>query len=236
MIVIVSVVSLSLSLMANSPSAPAAAPSSGAEATRVVAELLARMERAEKNVRDYTATFHRQELVDGTWRDKETILLKWRRPRDLFMRWPDGERALLWRTGWEKMKIKEGVFTLDLALDSWFVTRESRHTIADAGLSALVRLVLADAMRARKYGGVTTELLPRRRVHGAPSTCWVAVQPKAMHPEFYSARTELCVDDATGLPNYAKSWDLERVIEEYSYADVKLNVGLTDADFSTDRL
>lgn len=204
----------------------------------VVEGLLARMESAEREVRDYKATFVRQERVRGTWREREMMSMQWRRPGDLHMKWIGDNamgRELLWRPHWPKMKLRKGPLTLDLALANWFVARESRHSIRDAGLSALVHLILADAARARRWGSVVT-LLPARKVHGAPSSCWHAVQDKAAHPEFYSARAEICVDDATGLPNFCKVWMHEdgelRVVEEYSYANVKLNVGLTEPDFT----
>lgn len=52
-------------------------------------------------------------------------------------------------------------------------------------------------------------------------------------PRYYGSKMVYCVDDATGLPIKAQTYDhAGNLYEEYSYTKFKVNVGLTDIDFS----
>jgi hypothetical protein len=51
-------------------------------------------------------------------------------------------------------------------------------------------------------------------------------------PGYYASKWEICVDDASGLPLAYKNWDAAgNVFEVYAYHKVKINIGLTDAEF-----
>ncbi|MEE8410453.1 MAG: DUF1571 domain-containing protein [Myxococcota bacterium] len=54
-------------------------------------------------------------------------------------------------------------------------------------------------------------------------------------PVHYASKTELVLDDATGLPLRVTMWDAKaNLYERYEYLEVKINPPLTDIDFNPD--
>lgn len=54
-------------------------------------------------------------------------------------------------------------------------------------------------------------------------------------PRYYGARAEFLLDKQHGLPLKITTWDRQdRVYEHYEYPELRLNPGLTDADFDPD--
>ncbi len=48
-------------------------------------------------------------------------------------------------------------------------------------------------------------------------------------------KAEFCVDPASGLPSNIRVWNhedgVDRLVEDYLYEDIRVNVGLRDEDF-----
>ena len=214
-----------------------------------VHRLETRLRMAAESARDHTALFYKREWIDGALQPAEHVALKWRaaapgRGPQVVMEWVGGAhegRKLLWR-GDRTMKVKAGLLTLDLDVDGRIARTQSRNSVREAGATTLARLILLDVDRAqlRKHRGVSFEDLGDMNVHGARAHCWRATLPKDDDPKFYAKKSEVCVDARTGLPSVVKVWDdvdgrLE-LVEEYSFADLRVNVGLTDNDFDPDRV
>lgn len=206
-----------------------------------------RLKDAAARTQDHTALFYKREHLDGELKPAEHILLKWRaaaptRGPQLYMKWIAGHhkgRELLWR-GDKQMKIKAGILTLDVDVDGALVRGQSRHSVREAGLVEMARMIAADIDRAqaRKHRGVTYEDLGDKNVHGALAHCWAATLPKDEDPTFSAKRAEICIDARTSLPSVVKVWDdvdgRLTLVEDYSFADIQVNAGLTDEDFSPD--
>ena len=96
---------------------------------------------------------------------------------------------------------------------------------------------MRDALKVRDHA----KWLPKVRrmgeetIGGRKATCYESELPKAEDPSLYAYRVQMCLDQGHGLPARLKVWDHEdgevRLIESYEYLDLRVNTGLTDADF-----
>ena len=68
--------------------------------------------------------------------------------------------------------------------------------------------------------------------------CARVTMPKDQEPGFYAMKSEFCIADRTGLPVFFEITDRMngqvQVVERFNFVGVKVNQGLTDADFSVD--
>ena len=72
-------------------------------------EWLKEAEAAYDGVTSYTAVFHKQQRVDGKLLPEETILLKYRKPFSLYLKWikaPYKGSELLYVAGWNENRIR----------------------------------------------------------------------------------------------------------------------------------
>ena len=200
------------------------------------------MDRAYRSVHDYTATFYKQERVNGELLPVETIEMKFRKPFGVYMHWLSGDfagREVLYVKGWndDKIHAHQGSFpdiTVNLRPDSSLAMRGNRHPITKAGFGEIIRLMVKDARlaEARPQDDVKYEDLGEWEVHGARSRCIEARAPGGKFSPYYAPRAKICFSVKTKLPTRVSSWDEEdNLVEDYAFSDVRLNPGLTDADF-----
>ncbi len=210
--------------------------------------LVARIEAAEAQLQDSTYTLEMQEYVDGHLKDKEVMTLKYRRPHEVMLTWV-GEvntgRELLYRQGWNDgdLRVNPGRFLPTLNLDPLgkVATAESRHSVLDSGVPFAVGKIIADTWRVRdapERHGATFTWLGSSQVSGRAVSCYEAHLPKAQDPAFYATKAKVCAYDDLHLPASFEVWDVEdgslRMVERFLFADLQVNVGLTDHDFDPD--
>jgi outer membrane lipoprotein-sorting protein len=200
------------------------------------------MQRAYGRVQDYTATFYKQERVKGELLPIETIELKFRKPFGVYMRWLSGDfagREVLFVRGWndDKIHAHQGSFpdiTVNLRPDSSLAMRGNRHPITNVGFGETIRLLVRDARlaEARPQDDVQYVDLGLWDIHGARSRCLEARAPGGKSSPYYAPRAKICFNVTTKMPTRVSIWDDEdNLVEDYAYADVRLNPGLGDADF-----
>ncbi len=244
---VVSLVAMSVS--AQSPeltasatvTAPVAAPVTPDPGAQMRQHVYA-MARAYRGVQDYTATFYKQERVNGELLPVETIEMKFRKPFGVYMHWLSGDfagREVLYVRGWndDKIHAHQGSFpdiTVNLRPDSSLAMRGNRHPITKAGFGETIRLLVKDAKLAesRPQDDVQYTDLGEWEIHGTRSHCIEARAPGGDAGPYYAPRAKICFNVKTKMPTRVSTWDAEdNLVEDYSYADVRLNPGLTDADF-----
>lgn len=200
------------------------------------------MERAYSRVKDYTATFYKQERVDGELLPLETISVKFRKPFGVYMRWTSGGfegREVLFVRGWndDKIRAHQGSFpdvTVNLKPDASLAMRGNRHPITKAGFGEVIRLLVRDARlaEARPQDDVQYTDLGEWEVYGARSRCIEARAPGGKFSPYYAPRAKICFNVKTKMPTRVSTWDVEdNLVEDYAFSDVRLNPGLADADF-----
>jgi hypothetical protein len=199
------------------------------------------MEPAYARVTAYTARFIRQELVGDRLRPREEALLKFQRPQRFYLRWiagPPAGREMLYPVDAEgrvlvhEPRLLTRWFSAVLEPDSAHVLKESRHPVTDIGIGRLVTLILDNARRALREGGL--DIVDRGVITdgGRPERRLELVFPRAPEAGYYAHRALVGIDVDTHLPVTATIFDGQgRLIEDYAYRDVRLNPPLTALDF-----
>ena len=201
-------------------------------------------------IRDYTALMQKQENIDGTVREVQTmevkvrhepfsVYIKFLHPRNL-----SGQQAIFVRGQNDDKLVAHGVGfqrvfgTQKLDPTSFFAMQGNKYPITEMGILNLVDKLLEVGHRdvnqpncvVNWYTGVTW----------ADRECTVI---EVTHPVrsrgliFHVAR--IFVDNELNLPIRYESYDWParpgeqmQLIELYAYRNLKLNVGLTDEDFN----
>jgi hypothetical protein len=118
-------------------------------------------------------------------------------------------------------------------------TSNRHYPLTEIGLVNLVRRLVEVGRRDVNYGECEVKYFPRAKVDNRPCTVIQVVHPVPRDVfRFHMAR--IFVDDELKMPTRYESYDWPRevggqprLIEEYTYLDLKLNNGFTDEDFST---
>ncbi len=211
-------------------------------------ELISRMERAWQGVRGYTCRFRARtrDLESGELDREEVILVKFRKPMSIYLKWLDGPhrgREVLYVQGrdGDRMWVNNGgsfpFMTLCLDPAVCQALSGSRHPVTEVPLGFLIGVVARDVRRAlaRPQDGVRFFDYGRCEVYGRPSRCFEAVLPDDPAAGYYCQRARLCLDLDTGLPTQVVIMDRQGlVLEELGYQDLRLNPGLNEADFDKD--
>jgi hypothetical protein len=211
----------------------------GAAQSLDIPALIQQMQTAYAELGDYTATFVRRERIEGKLRAPETILLKFRKPEKIYMRFAvskavgreilfvrgrDEDRALIHERGWKTL------FTIVIAPDNALVLKESRHPITDIGIGRLI-----DLLAAGTGGRITTGEVSWREVApagGASPARRIELLSSVVVADCSCQRVIMTIDVVTRLPVGAEIFDgNDQLLGTYEYHDIRINPGLTDRDF-----
>jgi hypothetical protein len=206
----------------------------------------------EKNLRDYTAVFTKRERSGGALGPVQIMFLKVRqKPFSVYMHFlaPEdrkGDEAIYveGRNGGNLLGHTTGLLnavlgTIPLSPDSMIAMKGQRHPITEVGLLHLTRLLLEAAQRESRRNVCRIRTLPGAKINGRPCTCIEAIIPfaTAAHPQG-SRMARIFIDQKLNLPIRYEQYEWSGaaaekpvLVEQYTYLDLKLNVGLTDADF-----
>jgi len=207
-------------------------------------QLLKSMARHSERIKDYTAVFHKQEVVKGKSRPQEIIFLKFRKPFSVYMRWLEGPhegREVLYVRDKNKGKIigHEGGFfgfiTLSLNPKGRRAMKGNRYPITEAGLGKVITRVLKDVEKGEAERVLQLSNKPSVEVFGRRSRMITIKLPDDPKRGFSAPKISLWIDLENGLPIKAEffDWDLKK-IASYGYKDLMLNIGLTENDFDRD--
>lgn len=222
---------------------PPAADDADANAFREVVE---RMQTVSEGLRDATFTFYQREWVDGAMTPLAVMAVKVRKPNDVFLEYVGdkykGRKVLYRGQGWNEGRLRVDpnimltpVLNLDpkgrMAMDG------QRYTIREMSVTRTVGLIITDALKVNdhpEYEPMVQDL-GNETVYGETGRCFRSELPKERDPGFYGKKVKLCASPRTGLPNLVQIWNVEdgalRMVENYAYIGLKVNPGLSDADF-----
>ena len=205
-----------------------------------------------RTIQDYTCVLVRQERIEGELQPMEFIQMKARnRPFSVYFNWlkPYEGREAIYVDGQNKGKLMvhstgvEKVVGGTVALEPRgdMAMENSRHDITEAGIGKLIDQ-LVKRWEAEKTLG-QTQVVMKENATVDTRTCWCV---KTTHPHdprrYLYYRTRVFFDKENGLPIRFEGYDWPRrgsapdgdLVEQYTYRDLKFNVPLTAADFSTD--
>ncbi len=206
-----------------------------------IRQLIYDMETAYEGVHDYTTIFYKKERIRGRMIPQEKMLLKFRKPFSVYLKWLSGKRSgqeTLFVQGWNSDKIlaHPGSFpdvTVSLRPTSSLAMRGNRHAITEVGIGNTIRLIVRD-FRLGQIRKDDVKLYDHgiSQIYGERSRCVEAVTPERKVAKFYAPRAKICVNLKTGLPNKVQVWDRQgNLIEDYGFSNTQLNTGLSSGDF-----
>lgn len=208
-------------------------------------DLLRMLDQAERqlaSVADYTAIMISQERLNDELQPPERVLVKFQRPFKVYMRWIDGPskgREGLYVSGANNGKFlvyePKGVqrlFTAALDPTDKRVLERSRHPVTDMGIGRLLELIQENTGRATRQGVLRVVDRGNGEIAGRRVRQVEGVLPQDPSAGYYAYRVMLAFDEDNSLPIRIVAHDWQnRLVEDYTYVDLRLNVGLNGKDF-----
>lgn len=197
-------------------------------------------EDAVAKVDSYTAVFHRVELVKGKLLPERVVVLKFKRPLKVYMKWirPSKGQESLYVDGENDNKIRAhgtgltGFVTVNLDPKGGKAMQYCRHPITEAGLHNLVGKLASNMHRAAQSGELVTKDHGERTVYGRKTRELEGILPKDASKGYYCYRCIVDLDVETRMPVKTEIFDWEnQLVECYGYEDLNLKPGLSDKDF-----
>jgi len=214
----------------------------------------------QAEVNDYSAILVKREQLNGVVGEPGYVQLKVRCPRDtttgktpfsIYMKFLKPRecagRECIWVNGQNESKIVAhesggliGKRRFHLEPTGWLAMRDNRYPIYEAGLENLILKLIEKAERDKLAGHCHVEYREGAVINQRPcSVIELRHDEKKAPYEFYKA--QVFIDDEYQLPVRYAAYDWPQtpggtptLIEEYTYVNIKLNVGLTAEDFNPD--
>ena len=209
------------------------------------------------NIHDYTAVMVKRERVDNQLGEAQYMSIKIRNERNLgdvvqpfsvYMKFlkprAQAGREVIWVKGRNSNKLMAheggllGVKTFHLDPDGWLAMKGQKYPIYDAGIENMIIKLIEKAERDRAAGDCEVVKRPNANINNRSCTLIEVIHPVRQSPfEFYKA--QVFIDNELQVPIRYAAYDWPRpgqkpdLIEEYTYINLKINVGLTDADFDS---
>jgi hypothetical protein len=228
------------------PVAPAAPD---AKAGDTLLTMIADARTAMGKTRDYTCTFTRQELRNGSLSAEQVAEMKVRtNPAGVYVRFARPEAIagmeVAYTANKKNLKMRyrpagvtgaKGFQTLDLD-DSKFLA-ENRHPVTEWTMSAVLDRVAAAAAREKTLNN-PVEVYTGDFQFAGRNVVRYEILTRRPHAFRYAYRMLIYVDKETKLPVRYEAYDQPKagattgeLLEAYSYSDLKLNVGLGETTF-----
>lgn len=214
-----------------------------------------------QEIRDYTCVLVKRERVKGRLGAPEYIRAKVRHDRNMaetdaapfsiYMKFyrPNrlAGREVLFVKGHhdDQMLVRKGgrgfpSLTTSLDPEGILAMRENRYPITEFGLQRLIERMIEIGTSESEYGECIVRISEGAEVDDRTCTC-IEIEHPQMRDYFQYHLARLYLDDELQVPIRFESYDWPDeenqgplLKEEYTYCRLKLNVGLTDADFDRD--
>jgi len=206
-------------------------------------------ENLEK-IQDYSATVVKRERIGDKLSDFEYLFVKIRKePFSVYIYFlgpaPVKGREVIYVKGHNDGKMwahstglqEKLLGTLSLLPTGPVAMYNQRYPLTQIGLANLVDRLIEIGERDMKYGECDVQFFQGAKINQRSATCIQVVHPVPRR-NFLFHMARIFVDDELNIPvRYeAHSWPEKPggapvLLEEYTYLDVKLNNGFTDADF-----
>ncbi len=218
------------------------------------------LEHIRANIRDYTCTLVKRERIKGELNDHEFIHMRVRNrqydaennitvPFSVYMYFMKPAhvrgREVIYVEGRNNGKLcaHEGgtkgklLPTVWLQPDSMLAMQGQLYPITEVGIENLVLKLIERGTAERKHPDVEVNFKKNAKVNDRVCTV-LEIRHPTQRPEYEFYLAQVFIDDEMNIPiRYAAyGWpdspkSQPPVLEEYTYLDIKVNVGLTDYDF-----
>ena len=211
------------------------------------------------NVRDYTAIMVKRERIGGELQKPEYMQVKVRSeqvtesgqkiPFGIYMKFIKPRacagREVIWVEGRNENKLFAhegsglGSFrTFHLDPTSWLAMKGQRYPISDAGMENLIVKLIEKAERDRAAGDCIVEYRTGVKINGRDCEVIQVTHPEQRAPyDFHIAKIYIDTELRLPIRYQAHLWPetenaKPKLLEEYTYLNIKINQGLTDEEFN----
>jgi hypothetical protein len=232
------------------------AQSEPATLTEVLREARDAIAEIQRNVHDYSGFILKRERV-GNQIVKKWMFIKFREPPfSVYLYYPDASkldgsnegiagREVIYVDGRNDNKllvhspglISGALGTMHLAPDGFLAMKGERHPITDIGLANLCRQLIQRGEAAGDPALVQVKRYAHARINSRVCSLLEVTYP-ANEKGYWGYLARIFVDSQWHFPTRVEVYGLPRnrkqepqLVEEYTYLDLKLNNGYTDADF-----
>jgi hypothetical protein len=203
-----------------------------------------------EKLHDYSATLAKRERIGGKLLEYQYMFVKLRQkpfsvymcflgPADMKGReviYVEGQNGgNLWAHG---VGFERTVGTLSLKPDGVVAMRNQRYPLTELGILNMTRRLVEVGEDNKRYGECDVKFYEGAKINGRVCTCIEVVHPVPRR-NFVFHLARIFVDKELNLPIRYESFDWPKdpggspeLMEEYTYLNLKLNNGYTDADFS----
>lgn len=213
-------------------------------AIRVMNEVLANI---DQNIRDYTCTLIKRESVDGELSDPQHIMLKVRQaPFSVYLYFlkPYQGREVLYVDGANNNELvvleagwKRNLGKMNLDPNGMVAMRGQKHPITEVGIRNLMAKLIAAKTAEMQFMECNVTSNPNTRIGDRPTTL-IQIEHPLPRKEFGTHITRIFLDNELRVPIHydAYLWpeapgQAPPLDASYTYANLKLNVGLAVRDF-----
>ncbi len=208
------------------------------------------LKQIEREVKDYTCTVVKRERVDGKLTEQEFMFTKVRhQPFSVYMYFTGPQdvagREVIYVAGQndgnliahEAKGLKSLVGSVQLKPNSSMAMQGNRYPITELGVLNLTRRLIEVGESDRKFGECDVKYYPNAKINNRIATC-IEVKHQIPRKNFRYHLARIYIDDELNVPIRFEAYDWPKeeggqpiLLEEYTYVNLKLNAGLTDADF-----
>ncbi len=203
-----------------------------------------------EKIQDYSATIAKRERIAGKVGDFQYMFVKLRHhpfsvymyflgPADLKGRevlFIEGQNnGNMWAHGTGLEKTMFG--TVSLKPDGPIAMRNQRYPLTELGILNMTRRLVEVGEQDVKYGECEVKFYKGAKINNRVCTCIEVLHPVPRRNFLFNV-ARIFVDDELNLPIRYESYDWPKqqgakpeLLEEYTYLNLKLNNGFTDADF-----
>lgn len=204
----------------------------------------------KSTIKDYSCTVVKRERIDGKLNEHEYMFAKIRHePFSVYLYFlaPDAVKGqeviyvegrndgnMLAHAG---SGVRAMVGTVSLKPNSMIAMQGNRYAITEIGVENLAKRLVEVAEHDKQFGECDVQFFPNAKVNGRVCTCVQVVHPVPRRNfRFHLAR--VFIDDELLVPIRYEAYDWPHeeggqpvLMEEYTYMNIKINNGFTDADF-----
>jgi hypothetical protein len=219
------------------------------------------LRQIRENIRDYTAVLVKRARINSQLQERQFLFVKIRHrqtdnsgqvatPMSVYMKLlaPSSVkgREVIWVEGRNDGKLIahdagiKNLLRVHLDPAGFLAMLGERYPITEIGFENLARKMIETGNRDRKYGECEVRRYRNAKVGSDVCTMFEAVHPvKRPYFDFHCARVYFDNERNILLRYESWSWPTEpggapALEEEFTYTNVRLNVGLTDKDFDPD--
>ncbi|MCS7016266.1 MAG: DUF1571 domain-containing protein [Gemmatales bacterium] len=225
-------------------------------------EIIEQAQQRLADIRDYRCQFLRKEFIDSEWKRNHVLLRVRHAPFSVYMEWLSdeptkrGRKVVYHEHLKDKMRVRIPLLGIvrEMDLESSIRMKESRYTVAQAGIKNLTNRLAQRWQREQELGltkveehEVDLEIQVGTQTFRQPCTCIMTLHPSA-HREtfqregflFHRTYVYFAKDGpAAGLPIQLRGYDWPQdgsdgegpLVEESTYFQIECNLGLNDKDF-----